>query len=154
MGINERYNFSGEVTMTVYDSMGNVKSVETTSNIVVDTGLALGVQLLGATTGGDRLSHIAIGTNDTEPTATDTSLGDEIDRESASFSIETKDVNDDTLVATATFSFQSETTVRETGIFNASSGGTMFARTLKGPTTVEADDSIQIEWRITSQRNS
>jgi len=113
-------------------------------NLVVDTGLALLAATIAATAAAP--SYMAIGTGATIPAATDTTLsGGQLERVSgiltsvgASFSL------------TAVFGsgVGAGGTVREVGIFNATSAGTMLAHFLPVPFTISSTDTVTIVWTI------
>ena len=147
---NEKRNFSNTVTFTVRDKNGDIKRQETTTNVITNSGLELSSRLLGEGLGGNRLSHIAVGSDGTPKTASDTSLGNEVSRDNASVSVETDTVTNDTAQFSTTFSFGSQTTIEETGLYDSATGGTLFAVTTKGPFNLDAQDSLQIVWQVRS----
>ena len=115
-------------------------------DLVVDSGLDLCIESLGKS-GADRpaaISHIAIGEDGSAPTASDTALGNEVMREEATY----------TKTGTgqgrweAAFSITGSYTLREAGLFNASSGGTMFCRDTFSERTVESGDEVTVIYTV------
>lgn len=117
-------------------------------NLVVDTGLAEAAALLLTDTTGTDFDYIAVGSDDTAAASGDTALGTEVDRQEATGTQITTSVTDDTAQLQTTFSFTGAQTLNETGIFNAASAGTMFARQTYSTVNVESGDDLQITWQI------
>lgn len=93
-------------------------------------------------------SHIAIGTDATAATVTDTTLGTEVDRNAIS--------SDSATAAVATFkAFFSKSeangnTIAEVGMFDQAAGGTMFCRSILSSTVAKtASISLTITWTLT-----
>lgn len=144
-------NFYGRLRIQHFRD-GEVLTDKKIDNVVVNDGLAAVTALLGdglSLSNGD-FGHIAIGTDSTAASSSDTSLGAEHARESATASQTTTNVTNDTLQLQNTFSISSSVTIEETGVFNAASGGTMFARQTTGSQTLQSGDSLQITWEITA----
>ena len=98
-------------------------------------------------------TYIAIGTGTASASASDTALGTEITtgggaRASATVSRVTTDVTNDTAQAVVTFNFTSGFAVTETGLFNASSSGTMLNRQVFSAVNVTSGDSLQVTIKI------
>jgi len=114
-------------------------------DLIVDNGIAGITAVLGGLD--SAFTYMAIGTDDTSPQSTDTTLGNETHREQATISRETTTKTNDTLVFTRTFSgYTGQETIKECGIFNASSGGYMLCRILTGSKyrDWDAGDTLQI----------
>jgi len=114
-------------------------------DLVVNGGLDLCIESLGNST--DRpacISHIALGTDNTAPTASDTSLGNEVMREAATY----------TKTGTgqgkweATFNITGSYTLQEAGLFNAATGGTMFCRDTFSARSVENGDTVTVVYTV------
>lgn len=57
--------------------------------------------------------------------------------------------NNDTLQMQSTWNFTESETVRETGVFDAATGGNMFARTIRsGDLVMESGDTLTITWKL------
>ena len=141
------------VRFKVTRSDGSVEEY-TEYNTITNDGFELSSRLLGAGLGDDRLSHIAIGSDNTPKSPSDTTLGNELQRESASVSLATTTVTNDTTQLQATFNFSSNTTVEETGVFNSATEGVLYARTVKGPISLGEGDNLQITWRIVNSEDT
>ena len=92
------------------------------------------------------LSHIAIGSGSAAPAVGDTALGTELARKAA-----TVNRANNVLTATVTFNAGEGTgTIREVGILNASSGGTLYARTAPSAARVKTSaDPLTATWTLT-----
>jgi len=147
----------GELEVVAYDGNGNVKYRERKHNVITNVGKADVAGLIGGLVTSP-FNYIAIGSSSAPPSASDTSLGSEVARKSASASRETTNVTNDTLVLVATFSsadgLSGTSDIVEAGVFNASTGGDMLARqTFSKPIPMDWDagDAIQITWKIVVQ---
>jgi hypothetical protein len=104
---------------------GKAKLIVRKKNMIVDTGLNWECDRFYQNSL-DPMSYIAVGDDDTASTASDTALGSELTRVSASFT----DTSNQTK-ATALFSAGVGTgNWKEAGLFNASSGGIMYNRVI------------------------
>jgi len=148
----------GYVKIRIERANGDVVE-ETVKNTVVNIGKAQVAGLIGGlvTT---PFTYVAIGTDNGSTLAldaTNTGLGAEVKRKSASVSRKTKTVTDDTLVLEATFSnadgLTGSQTIQEAGVFDANTGGNMLSRALIGPYTMNWDngDALTITWEIQVQ---
>tara|TARA_Y100000310_G_C20685829_1_gene818907 strand:+ start:3407 stop:3757 length:351 start_codon:yes stop_codon:yes gene_type:complete len=89
-------------------------------------------------------SHTAVGDDDTLPTESDTSLGNEIFRKSASTSVSGQTAEFEmTLLTTDLVG----STIKEMGLLNASSGGDLFVRTVNA----DIDKTANFEVRLVTQ---
>lgn len=110
--------------------------------------------LSGATGSKTAFTYLATGTGTTAVDVTDATLGTEITdsglaRAAATVSLVTTTVTDDTLQLAKTFSVSGTKTIGEVGIFNASSSGTMGARTVLSPTkSVSSGDSYTLTYKV------
>ena len=92
---------------------------------------------------------MAVGTGSTAVAATQTALVTEVMRQvDSTISLGTTNVSNDTAVFVNTFAFSTTYTLREAGIFNASSGGIMLARVVYGVVTVSDGSEFKITWKI------
>jgi len=146
--IIESLKLEGELEIIVKDKDGKVKDYRKIKNLVVSAGKAQVAGLInGATTG--VFNYIAIGTGTTAPASTDTALGAEVARASATVGRTTTNVTNDTATWSATFNFTASYAITEAGIFNASTGGTMLARQTFSAVNVVSGDSLTINWKVT-----
>ena len=96
----------------------------------------------------DEMSHMAIGSADTAPAAGNTALATELNR--IALTTDGGTVSTNTVQYDATWtSSHGAYVVKEAGIFNASTGGTMLARTTFAVINKGTDDTVSISWTIT-----
>ena len=127
-------------------------------NIITNAGIAEVIRLVFAGLTGTKFGYIAIGTGTTAEAATDTALGYEIARKTATVTQTTTTVSGDTALLEATFSKADGLTgtanVSEAGVLNASTGGVLLARKVFSavPLNWDAGDSITIRYYIQMTR--
>lgn len=144
----------GRITLTHRDSDGNIKNVKHIKNVVTDSGKAGVAKRIAETETTTPYDWIAIGTDSTSASSSDTSLGSEITSgggsrtQDGTTTTETTSVTDDTAVVDVTFDFTSSFGVEESGLFDASSGGTMLARQTFSTINVSNGDSLTVTWKI------
>ena len=96
----------------------------------------------------DEMSHMAIGSADTAAAAGNTALATELSRIALTTdggTVSTNTVQYDASWTSATGAFA----IKEAGIFNAASAGTMLARTTFAIINKGTDDTVSISWTIT-----
>jgi len=98
-------------------------------------------------------TYIGVGVGTTAAAATDNALQTEstasgLTRATATISLVTTDVTDDTAQAVKSFSVTGTVAVTESGMFNASSGGTLLARQVFSAINVVNGDSLEITWKF------
>jgi len=144
----ELTRLKGIVTLLKFNKKGEIVEETRLNNLLVDTGLEYAAKLLnGVST--SPFQYIAIGSGSTSPQTTDTSLESEVDRVLASTSYESPYK----AKLTATFEFSSSVTIREAGIFNASSDGNMLSRITFADKSFDAGESLGIIWTIEISRS-
>lgn len=119
--------------------------------VVTNAGKAEVAALIGTDTASDgtTFDYIAIGTGTTSETASDTALENENQRAAAVGSRVTTSVSNDTLqLVKDAFTFGSSAAITESGVFNASSGGTMLCRKTFSAINVTSDDTLKVTWKI------
>lgn len=135
---------SGRVTLRAYDEHGELIFEDVGENLVVNTGLNHIADQM-SDQGEAQMSHCAVGIDDTAPEAGQTELGEETYRETLDSVVQSTNSVDYT---TEFGPGEGTGNLRETGIFNASSGGVMLARYTftynKG-----AGDTLVVAWKIT-----
>lgn len=145
------------VLIKVFDANGNVKYEYDTGwsdNGITNAGFAEVAALIGSGLGGTSFGYVAIGTGTTPFSPTQTALVTEIKRKTATVSRVTTNVTNDTTQWVATFSsadgLSGTSTVTESGVFNASSEGTMLCRQVFSGISLnwDAGDSIQVTWKV------
>lgn len=146
MILEQDINPSGLVTIVHSNASGEILSKQTVKNLVVTSGKQfIAAKMIATTNSPVSMTHMAIGTGSTSPTAGDTQLGSEGARVTLTPSTSTN-----TVTYTATFPANSGTgAVTEAGVFNNSSGGTMLCRTVFPQVNKQAGDTIAITWVVT-----
>jgi len=118
-------------------------------NIVTNTGLIVALTRLKDTSYG-AISHLAIGTSSTAESATQTTLGSEKVRKSATVTVDTSNYK---IKAEASFSSSEINGTQEVGIFNASSGGQMIARKVLSPAVqIPSGFTVSVTYELTLSR--
>jgi hypothetical protein len=124
----------------------NGKVEREVKNLVVTAGKELVAASLAG--GSTTVTHMAVGTGSTAAAAGDTALGSEIDRNALTNSGGTASNN--TVTFDCTWNAGDGTgALTEAGLFTASSGGTMLARTVFAVVNKSGDDTVTISWVIT-----
>jgi len=113
-------------------------------NTIMNAGKAVVSGLMLSDVGGTAFDYIAIGTDNTAPNATDTSMYAEVYRVAGTGSQETTTVTDDTARLTTSVSITSSVSIQEAGVFNSDSAGDMLARSTFSAVSVNDGDTINI----------
>jgi len=147
--ITESIKAKGSLTLVLKDEHGNVKQQDEV-NLVVDTGLAYIASRMKDTTLA-AMSHMAIGTSDVDPAAGQTTLLNEVARVALdSTSLVTTTATNDSIQYVATFGAGTGTGgIKEAGLFNDTSAGTMLCRTEFAVINKGAADTLAITWKVT-----
>lgn len=135
------------VHIQLFGPDGELKDERRVHNLVVDTGENHIADQLSASPGGSAMSHMAIGTGSTAAAFGDTALGTEVDRNA--LTSRTDSVNVVTYVGNWAAGDGTNAALREAGIFNAGSGGTMLARAVYANIDKQAADTLAITWTVT-----
>ena len=96
----------------------------------------------------DEMSHMAIGSADSAAAAGNTALATELNRIALTTdggTVSTNTVQYDASWTSAAAAYA----IKEAGIFNAATGGTMLARTTFAVINKGTDDTVSISWTIT-----
>jgi hypothetical protein len=146
--VQETIKATGKLTIVLHDEHGVVKEEHTHDNLVVTTGLAHIASRMAGTAQGV-MSHMEVGTGSTAAAVGQTTLvtgGLTGGRQAlASYTAAGASVT-----SSATFSAgQGTGALREAGLFNASSAGTMLCRTVFAVVNKGASDTMSITWTIT-----
>jgi hypothetical protein len=122
-------------------------------DLVVNSGLdaACGAVFDRSASRPAAFDYIAIGTDGTTPSASQTALGNEVMRVQATYS---KDPNTGECSIDATFNIQSSYALQECGIFNASASGTMYCRDTYTMKNVVSGDQVKVYYTGKFQRPS
>lgn len=141
----ETFSVIGDVEITVSDVNGTIKDQRKIKNLVVSVGKDwIASRMVNASS--VVMSHMAIGTNDVAPNITNTSLGAQVARVALTSTTRTKNQ------VTYSASFPSGTGtgyIREAGVFNSSSNGTMLCRTVFTVVNKDILDTLTINWTVT-----
>jgi hypothetical protein len=145
--VREFIPITGEVFLELVDGYGKLKNHQHVTNLVVDAGEVHIADQLSSSPGGNAMSHMAIGTGSTAAAFGDTALGTEIDRNA--LTSRTDATNVVTYVGTWAAGDGTNSALREAGIFNAASTGTMLARAVYANIDKQAGDTLTITWTVT-----
>lgn len=145
----------GFVTYTLRDKYGKIKDKRVdVPNFLTNAGLAAIASLIATDNPGSETSfdYIAIGISSGQSAAS-TTLASEIttnggERGTVTGTSQTTTVTDDTIVFTTTFTFTGSFAVTESGVFNASSAGTMLSYQDFTAINVVSGDTLTMEWKI------
>lgn len=145
--MRDRARIVANVHVELFGPDGTLKSERYVHNLVVDAGEAHIADQLSASPGQSAMSHMAIGTGSTAAAAGDTALGAETDRNALTSRTDSGAVV--TYVGNWAAGDGTNSALREAGIFNNSSGGTMLARAVYANIDKQAADTLQITWTLT-----
>ena len=154
MNFLQGIKFDGVYTIEVRDKDGNLKDREVVENLIVNTGLAEIAGLVGNTGSPTAFTYLAVGSASTAATATDTTLETELtdgglERASATVARTTTTTTNDTLQLVKTFIVTGTKTVREVGVFNGDSVGTMLSRSvLTSDKNLESGDTFTLTYQL------
>jgi len=151
------------VLLEHFDRDGNLIGMRDSGwspNGITNVGFAEVAGLLLTDVGGTPFDYIAIGEGTTAFSPTQTALVSEVIRKSGTGTRVTGVVTNDTAQLVTTFSsangLSGSDAITESGVFNASSGGTMLCRQVFDVLNInwDAGDSLQVTWRIRIQQGS
>ncbi|MCL4405227.1 hypothetical protein M1295_01465 [Patescibacteria group bacterium] len=133
--------------------LGRWSDKKVVRNLVTNAGFALNAGLLCGSGSPAAVTYIALGTGTTAAAVTDTALQTEIAtgglaRASATVSLITTSVANDTAQLFHTFSATASFALTESGILNAAASGTLFAHQVFSVVNVNNGDNLQITWKI------
>ncbi len=142
--IKDSIKVTGALKIKVFDSSKKLVQAIEIPNLVVSTGKAyIADRMVNAPA---VMSHMALGTGNTPAVIAQTALETELARVALSGSA----VVDNTVTYTATYGPGTGTgELKEAGIFNDVTGGTMLCRTVFNPINKNPNDSMTISWVIT-----
>ena len=143
--IADRVSVTGSLDITLFDSAGNVKVELREHNLVVNSGLQFICSRMVSGSDG-AMSHMGVGSNSSTPTSADASLQAQVGTRA---SLDIANASGATVLYRGVFeASQSVGTLREAGIFNAASGGTMLCRAVFPAIEKSSDDTLVIRWTI------
>ena len=146
--MREAGGVKGRVKATITRDGQVVQTIET-DNLVVTAGKQHLAGLFCGLSGYNPWKYIAVGTGTTAPQASDTALEEEITGGGLARAEGTCSRSDQTAVIAATWNVTSSYGVTECGLFNASSGGTMYCRATFAIINVQNGDTLTMIWNIT-----
>ena len=139
----DQFKLKGYLTLLKFDKIGRCVEETRIENLVVNQGLEYTSKLLSGVSS-DAFKYIAIGTNSTAVTTSDTALTAEEDRVLAAALYEA----DFKAKLTGTFDFTGTVTIREAGIFDDASAGHMLAHVVFADKIFAAGESLAIVWTV------
>lgn len=147
MNSQETIQAKGRIKFDLYDASGNLKETREINNVVVTVGKNyLATWLTAATQADYFMRYIGLGTGVTAANASDTALNSELATRVAGTLTPSSNVWQNV----ASFGPGVNTgAITESGIFSASSGGTLFARQTFAVINKGAGDSLQVTWQVT-----
>jgi hypothetical protein len=144
-----RLRITGQATLELRGSDGELKQRQVAKNLVVNTGLYHIADQI-SDQGNSAMSHMAVGTDDTAAAAGNTALGSEAGRVALDSTTQGSGASADEVTYVATFPAGTGTgALVEAGILNAASGGTLLCRTTFSVINKGAGDSLTITWVLT-----
>ena len=145
--MQDTFSVKGNLKIVLTDANGDVKDTRELKNLVVTAGKSHIASRMASNTA-VIMSHLAVGTTNTTATVGQTTLVAEIDR----VPLDSSSVSGATVQYQATLPAGNATgSLKEAGIFNASSNGTMLCRTVFSPLVKASDDTVVIVWDVTVQ---
>jgi len=138
----------GHWEMKLYGPDGKLKETRAGENVITTVGKEmLARYLLSATTSGaNTLKHIAIGTGSTAEAAGDTALGTEVARTTGTVTYTSGAIYE----VLATFAAGTGTgAIAEYGLYNSSTGGTLFSRDTETVINKGAGDILTVTTKVT-----
>lgn len=143
--INEQLKATGELSIVLLDKDMKVKQELHIPNLVVTVGKEfIAGRMIGTTPA--VMSHMAVGTSNTNLVAANTTLAAEAARVALTSSTRTNA----TIRYTATFAPGTGTgALVEAGILNAASAGSLLCRTTFSVVNKDAGDTLTINWDVT-----
>lgn len=131
----------------LYDKDGNLKQTVEKHNLILNDGFDFICDAIAKTTGRPKaLSHIAVGTNSTAASASDSGLKRELVRSAATY---THTVGTKFFTMVATFAAGVGTgALTETGLCNASSGGVTMDRVVFPVVNKQVTDTFKVTFQF------
>jgi hypothetical protein len=113
-----KVKFKGNLLLIVQDASKNIVDTRYIDNLLLNSGRSYIIDVLGGINSSRILTKIGIGDDATAAAVTDSGLISGIDIQEGTATKITTAVSGDTLRVQATFSFASETTIREACLMN------------------------------------
>lgn len=154
--MNQGAKLNGWIKIDHFDTEGNLIETVETPNALTNTGFTEVAGLFCSDQSGSytAFDYIAVGTGTTAATATNTQLGTEetqngLTRAASTGTLVQVNVANDTAQLVKSFTVTGNVAVTESGVFNASSAGTMLCRQTFSAINVANGDTLQITWKVT-----
>ena len=147
MNLKGEAKLTGHIKFDLYAKDGSLKDTREVKNVVVTVGKNyMATWLTAATQSGYFMQYIGLGEGTTPANAADTTLESPlVTRVAGTLSPSTNVWQNQ-----ATFGPGVDTgAITESGIFSASSGGTMLAHQVFAVINKDTNDSLQVTWQIT-----
>ena len=134
------------VRVDLFGPDGKLKDFREIHNLVTTAGKQHIADQLSSSPGGSAMSHMAVGTGTNAAAVGDTALQTELDRNALTSRTDSGAV----VTYVGDWAAGDGTgAITEAGIFNASSSGTMLARSVFSAINKGAGDTLQITWTLT-----
>jgi hypothetical protein len=142
----------GIIDMVIRDEHG-VRERRVTKNLITSAGKAALASRINGAGGEAAFTYLAVGNISTNPLPGDTGLLGEIStaglaRALGTASRATTTVNNDTAQVNYVFTVSGTAVIKEAGLFNASSGGSMAGRQSFADVSVQSGDSFSLTYKI------
>lgn len=143
--LQDNLEVKGALRIELFGPDGEIKETKDVENLVVLVGKEFITSRMKDATA-SVMSHMAVGTSSTAAASGDTALGAEAGRAA----LTSTTVTSNNIAYVTTFAAGVGTGVlKEAGLFNNASGGTMLCRTVFGDITKGAADTLSITWTVT-----
>jgi hypothetical protein len=149
---NAKTLLKGHIKIELFDENGVLKQILEKDNTFMAVGDAHVADQLAATPGEAAMGWMAVGTDSTAFATSDTTLGNELDRNAlaAGYPEQGAAAADNDVVYKATWAAGDGTgALTEAGIFNSSANGTMLAASTFDVINKGAADTLTITWTVT-----
>jgi len=145
--INDTMRMHGAATLQLIKANGEVE-VTHKDNLIVDVGFDFIADCIGKSSGRPAImKYVGIGSSSAAVSASNTALGSQLTRRSGAYS---HTAGTKTFTIVETFPPGSGTgAIQEAGVFNASSGGTMFDRVTFPVINKGSDDTLTVTFTFT-----
>ena len=149
---NNSINIKGTINIKQFNKDKELKEEREIENLITNDGFALlsSIFLSSNPSSSTGVSHIAIG-NGSGQTASSTALVNETHRADATESLVTTTVSNDTVKLFTEFTFTSDYSITEAGIFNDETEGTMTNYSDFEALNVVDGDIFEYTWKIQFQ---
>lgn len=137
-----RLRFKGKLQLIATDSAGKIFDTRCIENLVLDSGRAYIIEVLGGLNLSRILTKIGIGSDNTAADVTQSGLIAGIDIQEGTVSAITTAVSNDTLRVQVTFAFSSDTDIKEACLMNREA--VLFTQPLGGITRVVVSPTLSM----------